>query len=496
MSSNRSLVLSAFLSVVIAACTSRNTSTQRGAFQTPGGPPVMVDAGMAPLMTQVPIPPDCQNPGFPGGDQHYDFASIKAQLAGMKDAIQQRQAALLAARYDLADRPSATLTMTRGKPIQIGVRVRLPAGQTWESLSAMTPDQVRQGDLFPQGFYPLPHPNHQLGGQLFTHQLIDELRRQTGGFRDLARFDLDFDLPDHVLPEFPPAIFLQNHKEAGDVSKGQAVTLENFYELFKSLLNPKELEGFRVLVTPFPQQEFNLTDDRRSNLPSMGVACFDCHINGHTTGSIEILPDDRPQPLRRRGDTVSLRGLANNQIFGSKRAIETVEDFTEFEERTAYFDGDITQSKKKGQTFLERQEQLPGAAEVQRLMDFPPAPKLNLEGHLDPALATPAELRGEALFNGKALCASCHPAPNYLDNQLHDLHMERFYQPKLMNCRLAVPEGPIKAFTLRGIKESPPYLHDGRLMTLDDTVEFFNLVLGTNLSAAEKSDLLAFLYTL
>jgi cytochrome c peroxidase len=493
---SRSEAASFLAFVMLAACTSSNTSPNRGA-QVPT-PPAQ-DAGgvlMPPVMTQIPIPPDCQNPGFPGGDQHYDFPSIRAQLVAMKAAVQQRQATLLAARYDLADHPSQTLTMTRGKPIQVGVRVRLPNGQTWETLAAMTPDQLRAGDLFPQGFYPLPHPNHQLGGQLFTHFLIDELRRQTNGFRDLARFDLDFDLPDHVLPEFPPAIFLQNHKEAGDVSQGKAVTIENFYELFKGLLNPKELEGFRVLVTPFPQQEFNLTDDRRSDAPSMGVACFDCHINGHTTGSIEILPDDRPQPLRRRGDTVSLRGLANNQIFGSKRAIETVEDFTEFEERTAYFDGDITQSKKKGQTFLERQEQLPGAAEVQRLMDFPPAPKLNVEGHLDPTLASAAELRGEALFNGKALCATCHPAPNYLDNQLHDLHMERFYQQKLMNCRLAVPEGPIKAFTLRGIKESPPYLHDGRLMTLDDTIEFFNLVLGTKLTAAEKSDLLAFLYTL
>ena len=117
------------------------------------------------------------------------------------------------------------------------------------------------------------------------------------------------------------AMFLTNHKELGDVSKGQVVTLENFYELFKAILNPKELEGFRELVTPFPQQEFNLIDDRRSDLPSMGVACFDCHINGHTSGSIEILPDDRPQPFRRRGDTVSLRGVFQDQIFGSKRAI-------------------------------------------------------------------------------------------------------------------------------------------------------------------------------
>jgi len=54
-------------------------------------------------------------------------------------------------------------------------------------------------------------------------------------------------------------------------------------------------------------------------------------------------------------------------------------------------------------------------------------------------------------------------------------------------------DGPIKTFSLRGSKDSPPYLHDGRLLTLEDTVEFFNLVLETKLSANEKNDLVAFL---
>ena len=51
---------------------------------------------------------------------------------------------------------------------------------------------------------------------------------------------------------------------------------------------------------------------------------------------------------------------------------------------------------------------------------------------------------------------------------------------------MTLPDGPIKTFTLRGIKDSPPYLHDGRLLTLADTVEFFNLVLGTKLTQPEK----------
>ena len=56
--------------------------------------------------------------------------------------------------------------------------------------------------------------------------------------------------------------------------------------------------------------------------------------------------------------------------------------------------------------------------------------------------------------------------------------------------------GPIKTPTLRGVKESPPYLHDGRLLTLDDTVEFFNLILGLKMTSQEKKDLVSFLRVL
>ncbi len=68
----------------------------------------------------------------------------------------------------------------------------------------------------------------------------------------------------------------------GDVSQGKLVTIENFYELFNGILNPKQLEGLRLLLTPFPQQQFNQTEDRRSEKPSRGAACLDCHANGHT----------------------------------------------------------------------------------------------------------------------------------------------------------------------------------------------------------------------
>jgi len=253
------------------------------------------------------------------------------------------------------------------------------------------------------------------------------------------------------------------------------------------------LEGLRLLLTPFPQQQFNSTDDRRSLQPHSGVACFDCHANGHTNAATHTVGDIRPNEHRHRIDTPTLRGMNVQRLFGSQRALKTVEDFTEFEQRAAYFDGDITTAAKKGVNPVERGSQAHFMAEFQELLDFPPAPKLDVFGKLDPARATPGELRGQELFFGKARCAVCHPAPYYTDNSMHNLKVERFFEEKMINGRKASADGPIKTFPLRGIKDSPPYLHDDRLLTLEDTVEFFNLVLAIRLTADEKADLLAFL---
>jgi cytochrome c peroxidase len=135
-------------------------------------------------------------------------------------------------------------------------------------------------------------------------------------------------------------------------------------------------------------------------------------------------------------------------------------------------------------------------AEFQELLDFPPAPKLNIHGRLDPKKASQSEMRGEALFMSKAGCVECHPAPYYTDNLMHNLQVERFYKPRMINGMMASHDGPIKTFPLRGVKDSPPYMHDGRLLTLEDTVEFFNLVDELKLTPQEKKDLVAFLRAL
>lgn len=408
-----------------------------------------------------------------------------------KPAFQERQQSLLEDRYDLSDNPS-DVTMSAGrKAVQQGVRVKLPDGMTWQKLSSMSTDEIREQELLPAGFRPLPHAKHETGGQVFPKPQIDQIREAEQ--RNLKRFDIDFDLPLHLTPEFPPPMFLSNRPDLGDVTDGQLLTIKNYYRILNGKVTPVQMEGMRLLLTPFPQQQFNQTDDRKVEEPELGVSCLDCHANGHTNAAFHLNPDTRPQKNRFRIDTVSLRGMFNQQIHGSKRSLRSVEDFTEFEQRTAYFDGDHVTAAKKGVHLPDRSDQVSFMAQMQNMFDFPPAPKLDRFGKLIPEKSSEQELRGQELFFGKARCAECHPAPFYLDDRMHDLELERFYTPKEINGHYDIAAGPIKTFTLRGIKDSPPYLHDGRLLTLEDTVEFFNLVLGTKLSQQEKQALVAFL---
>jgi cytochrome c peroxidase len=429
-----------------------------------------------------------ENGGMTGFDFYRDplgamrpgmtFDEVYKAAVVAKPKVNGTQQKLLETRYNLTPRLDPVAKMSRGKPLAVGPTARLPKGMDWEALAALSPTEIREKDYFPYKALPHPRQGGALGGMVFPQMEIKMFPR-------LQRYDVDFDLPEAFLPEFPPAMYLQSRPELGDVSRGEVVSINNYYRLFQNIITPVQLDGLRLLVTPFPQEEFNPTEDRNTAQPSLGVTCLDCHTNGHTSGAFHINPDTRPEQRRMRLDTVSLRGVFNQHIHGSKRSLRSVEDFTEFEQRTAYFNGDEIHAIKKGMNILDR-IQVSHMAQMQNMFDFPPAPKLNLLGKLDPAKATQSELHGQKLFFGKAQCAVCHPAPFYLDNQLHDLKLDRFLKNE-------AGDGPIKTSPLRGIKDSPPYMHDGRLLTLEDTVEFFNLVLELKLTREEKHDLVAFM---
>ena len=384
--------------------------------------------------------------------------------------------AYMSGRFNFSEEAIPGQFMSGGKPIMKGPVARLPEGVvSYEALAALTPAEIKRRDLFP--FKPLAHPLQSTAHMLFP-------RSSMNVHPEHERIDVDLDMPEAYLPEFPAPLFLTTHKELGDVTRGQEITINNFFEIFDGLLTPEQMEGLKELLRPSPTTWFNHTEHRVTEEPSKGVACFDCHVNGHTSGAIELGPDARPNMARLRVDTPTMRGNFNLMQLSSKRSIRSMDHFSEVEE---YFDGDPGMQQAIGPRAVKR-EVTNRMGDFNAIIDFPPAPKLDPLMRLIPDKSTEAELRGEALFNGKAMCAKCHYGPAFVDDYMHDLQVERFY--------LGRPEGPVKTFPLRGIKDSPPYLHDGRLPTLHDTVEFFNLVLTLELSASEKEDLVSYLLCL
>src|SRR5690349_17352751 len=141
----------------------------------------------ATLMTASadPLPPDATYRPLPTMPPD----AVRALDEAMKAQVMAAQQAVLEQRYDLADHPMSGVMMSGGrKAVQGGVRVKLPAGQTWDSLGQMTPEQVRAQDLLPKGFLPLPHVKQATGGQVFPNDEIEELLRQEQ--RNLRRFDV------------------------------------------------------------------------------------------------------------------------------------------------------------------------------------------------------------------------------------------------------------------------------------------------------------------
>ncbi len=404
------------------------------------------------------------------------FEAVRRRDVAEKSEVMRRHMAMLRERYNLSGKTDPVAKMSGGKPLPVGPTAIIDSDMSWESLGSLSPEEIKQKGIFP--YPPLPHVKHATGGmvvapmQLKTHP-------------ELVRFDIDFDLPDVYLPEFPPPLYLISRPDLGNVSGGEEITINNYYEKMNGILTPFQLEGLRLLVTPVAQQQFNVTEDRKADKAQEAVSCFSCHANGHTSGVFHLNPDNRPQETRFRIDTVSLRGVNIQHFFGSKRALRSLEDFSEVEAKTAYFDGDLVIAMKKGARRFTREE-IAAMAAMQNMIAFPPASKLDIQGRLNPTKATESELRGEKIF--KMACASCHPAPYYTDNLAHDLQVERFYNGRA--------EGLIKTFALRGIKDSPPYMHDGRCLTLEDTVEFFNLIQELKLSTHQKTDLVAFLRVL
>lgn len=333
---------------------------------------------------------------FAGPDLDMPFAQWLRSQSAQRPRVDEAARQVLLSRFDLTCRNRPGLVMSGGKPQPLGPTARLPQGvDSWERYAALGPSGIRAGEAFP--FKPLEHPLQSTAHMVFPPSW-------TRTHPEHERFDVGLDIPECFLPENPAPLYLTTHPELGDITHGVEITYANYFNMFNGVVTPEQLEGLRLLVTPFQTTWFNTTEHRVTAQPSAGVTCFSCHVNGHTNGAIALAPDSRPNYARLRTDAPSMRGNYAMLILSSKRSIRTLDHFAEVEE---YFDGDTAMLAAIGGRTLQK-SQTNHMGDFAAIIDFPPAPKLDVLNRLIPGVATAAELRGEKLFTGKAQCSVCH----------------------------------------------------------------------------------------
>ena len=117
--------------------------------------------------------------------------------------------------------------------------------------------------------------------------------------------------------------------------------------------------------------------------------------------------------------------------------------------------------------------------------------------------------RGLSLFRGRANCSSCHIGPNFTDEQFHNTGVSWGSGDlgRFRVTRRAEDRGRFKTPTLRQLRLTSPYMHDGSFDNLDAVVDFYDAGGNANqwrdielhplrLTALEKRDLIAFLLSL
>jgi cytochrome c peroxidase len=165
---------------------------------------------------------------------------------------------------------------------------------------------------------------------------------------------------------------------------------------------------------------------------------------------------------------------------------------------------------------------------------------------IDPADLDGSALRGLALFVSRAGCFQCHRGPSFTDEEFHSLgfagangrvaddparlsavdflkaspwnasgpHSDAPDSPKGQMVRALRRSGELfgqfRTPPLRGVAQTPPFMHDGRLATLADVVRFYDTLEGASpvghhgetvlvplgLTDAERGDLVRFLESL
>jgi cytochrome c peroxidase len=326
----------------------------------------------------------------------------------------------------------------------------------------------------------------------------------------------------------PPTISDMNH---GDVkfAEGEASRILNATAATTSATSADELaaEGRRLF--------------RDSSLYEAGESCQTCHAEGSSSSRLGIITHDTkvkeladkpvpapPSDFDGPRDPPALWELAKTAPYFWKGDVATLEAAI-LRPVKGHMKEFVTGPCSGGQATSDACTQEAGemAAKLVAYVKTLTAPTTNF----DQGTLSPAALRGEKLFQGKAGCIECHGGPSFTDKGIHNTGVPQvtFTSPygtgpaRLSNDKGApapplpaecnVPTPPegceaddrqansafIDTPQMRDLAATAPYMHNGAFPTLKAVVDFYNTgsaLSPLNLSPAEVDDIVAYLESL
>ena len=248
-------------------------------------------------------------------------------------------------------------------------------------------------------------------------------------------------------------------------------------------LSPQVLTGKRL---------FHDARDRRMNRDGY-LSCATCHPEGGADGRVW----DFTQDGEGQRNTIDLRGRsgAAHGLLHWTANFDEVQDF-ERDIRGAFGGMGFLTDEEYAGAFAPLGPPKAGlspeldalAAYLESLDSAPPSPFREPDGGL-----TPLAVVGRGVFGNNG-CGECHPEPHFTDGLRHDVGT--LGPASGLGHGEPLPEVGIETPPLRGLWASPPYFHDGRAATLHEVVATEGHGVGSQLTAADREALVAYLLQL
>jgi cytochrome c peroxidase len=222
---------------------------------------------------------------------------------------------------------------------------------------------------------------------------------------------------------------------------------------------------------------------RDTSAARTGESCESCHTNGTTNPNVGTILHVNENGHTFGRDPISLVGVGDTPPYRWIGDVPTLPQQVVSTIKTFFVNGPTQSDATTGQQ---------AAALVAYLDQIKPATT-----SFDQGTMSAAALRGEVLFQGKGGCIACHGGPLFTDNKEHNTLVPNV--PGWDDPGAAIPPGAFNTPTLRDIRNSAPYMHNGVFKTLRDVIDFYNTrssIAPLGLTSSEEDDLVAYMEAL